>query len=273
MKSCLVPGSSLFPSLALSALLAVPNASAAVIYQHTFDGKSADTLNGVALDTANGAMGGSAGAGWTAHSLRYFSDGAITSTANGASAYVPFVPVSGNHYTITLSVDITSAPSTNWVALSLFNGTPNTGLSFHNVDTGSAGTTYATIGRRNSTASDTSGTDLLRWQGPRNNGINSHIDEPKLGVWDISILLDTTNPANWTFQWLMEGGDDTRHLSESYSLPTTTFSHIMISNNAGVSAKLHEFSVDVVPEPSIALISTLGTCLLGLRRSRSLAPR
>lgn len=262
MKPVPIPVKAQLLSLSFT-LFALPTASAAVIYQHNFSGSPGNTLNGVALDTANGTLGGTAGATWLANADRYFADGTITSTASSASTYVPFVPVSGYEYTITLNVDITSASSTNWVALSLFNGTPNTGGAFNTVST-----TYASIGRRHSTASDSSGTDLLRWQGPSNGGTNLHINEPQTGIWNISILLNTTNPANWTFQWLMQGDNNTEHLTGSYNLGTTTISHIMISNTVNVSADLSGFSVTAIPEPGLTLLSSLGTGLLAFRRAR-----
>ncbi|RYD30905.1 MAG: hypothetical protein EOP87_15780 [Verrucomicrobiaceae bacterium] len=265
-RSC--PSKTLLPLLSIGALLALPSASAAVIYQHDFGGSSENSLNTVALGTANSTLGGSAGATWLATSGRYLADGTITA-GGAASAYVPFSPVSGYQYTITLSVDITSASSTNWIVLSLLNGTPNTAASFNTVNSLDAvSTTHATIGRRYSTVSGSNGTDLLRWQGPGTGGTTTHLNEPQTGVWDISILLNTTDPANWTYQWLMEAGTDVEHLSASYDLGTNSISHIMVSNNANVSGTLSGFSVAAIPEPGLTLLSSLGTGLLTLRRTR-----
>jgi hypothetical protein len=256
------------PVLALifCALLAHPSASATVIYQHNFSGSSETPLNGLALDTANGEMGGTANATWQSHPSRYYSDGTITSTNFPASAYVPFVPVSGYQYTITASVDITSSSSTNWIALSLFQGTPETGAAFNKTNDSNFNT-YASIGRRYSTATGSTGTDLLRWQGPSNGGVNFHVDEPLTGVWNISILLDTSDPTNWTFKWYMQGDNNTQHLTQSYNLGTTSISHVMISNTVNVSADLSGFSITAVPEPSLGLLSSLAG-ILALRRTR-----
>lgn len=263
------PRKTLLALLALATLGFSSSAStAAVIYQHNFGGSPENTLNGVALDTSSSAFGGTAGATWLTNPSRYFADGTLTSTTNSASAYVPFSPVNGYQYTISLGIDITSEQSTNWIALSLLNGTPNEdgGGNFTTVTT-----TYATIGRRHSTVSGNNGTDLLRWEGPGTGG-GHHIDEPITGTWNVSILLDTTNPDNWTFRWLMQGDNNVEHLSDPYNLGTTSLSHIMISNNANVSGTLSDFSVTAVPEPGLTLLSSLGACLLTLRRTRRKTP-
>jgi hypothetical protein len=259
MNSARITSSPLRTSLFFGSFLAVSTASGAIIYQHNFDGGSG-TLNGVPLHTADGSLGGSAGAKWLAHESRYYADGSITSTVNSASAYVPFSPVSGYDYTITLSVAITSGNSPGWVALSLFDGTPITTGAFNTVST-----TRASIGRRNNTSSG--GTDLLRWEGPSNGGDQQHLHEPVMGIWNLSILLNTTDSANWTFRWLMQGDGNVEHTSGIYNLGTQTLSHIMISNNGNVSAELSGFSVTAVPEPSLTLLSAFGGFLV-IRRHR-----
>lgn len=252
---------SLFPLLAF--LCASVAQASTVIYEHSFGG-GASSLNEIALDTASNSAGGTSGATWTANPARFSANGNVSGSGAG-SAYVPFTPIAGYQYTISLSLDVTSASSSNWIVLSLFNGAPDTSKAFNGFTT-----TYASIGRRN--YSEGTGTDLLRWQGPAGGGTNLHIDEATTGTWTTSILLDTSNPGNWTFRWLMEAGSETEHLSDSYSLGTTSISHIMLSSNSSITADYSHFVVSAqqVPEVSSLLsASFLGLPLLLRRRKPS----
>lgn len=237
--------------------------AATLIYQDDFSGSGATELNGLAPDTATGLLGGSAGAVWQANTIFKANGTSLTTAAGAGSAYLPFAPVSGYVYTISIDIGVTSYTADHWAAISLVNGTPNTGAAFHSITN-----SYATIGRRDS---DYAGTNLLRWQGPKNGGTNSHITQDTDGVWKLSIILDTQNSTDWKFRLMMQGEGGVEVLSPVYDLGTESISHLMISHSNISSFTYDNFSVTAVPEVASSMLGAAGVCLLSFRRARRLS--
>lgn len=234
--------------------------AATLIYQDDFSGSGTTNLSGLAPDTATGLLGGSAGATWLASSI-FKADGTSSiTTASAGSAYLPFSPVSGYVYTISIDIGVPTFTADHWAGISLVNGTPNTGVAFHSLTE-----TYATIGRRNPAYTSN---DLLRWQGPKNGGTNLHISESAAGAWRLSIILDTQNASDWKFQWLMQADGGVEHLSGVYDLGTESINHIMISHSNISSFTYDNFSVTAVPEVGSSALTAAGACLFSFRRAR-----
>ena len=236
--------------------------AATLIYQDDFSGSGSTNLNGLAPDTATGLLGGSAGATWLANPI-FKADGTSSlATASAGSAYLPFSPVSGYVYTISIDIGVTGYDTDHWAAISLVNGTPSTGQAFHGLSNANS---YATIGRRDS---GYSGNNLLRWQGPKNGGTNSHVVNRTAGVWTLSIILDTQNATDWKFQWLMQGGAGVEVLSPTYDLGTESINYLMISHSNISSFTYDNFSVTAVPEVASSVLAAAGACLFSFRRTR-----
>lgn len=247
----------------LSILLPAAAGASTVIYQHNFGGSPEDSLDGIALNTSTTTLGGTAGATWTSH--EYFrADGSHTTvtntTTNQHSAYVPFAPVSGYLYTISLTINTGGDLSNRWLALSLTSGSPDTESS--SFATG-AGTDYAAIARRNPSG----GNQVLRRTGANGDG---NFDIAGSPAGDVAILLDTTNPDQWTFRWVVDGVT-----SDSYDFGATeNIDYIRISSDGGpFTGSIGNFAVAAVPEPGLTALSSLGACLFTFRRTRRKTPR
>ncbi|WAC21825.1 hypothetical protein OVA24_10555 [Luteolibacter sp. SL250] len=260
---------SLLPTLSLCAFLALPTASAAVIYQHSFGGSSANTLNGVSLDTASGLHGGSAGTTWLASDTRFLADGSTTNAATSAAAYVPFSPVNGFIYTISLDVTATAMTSnTARFTMSLLDfggtGSPSLGADFQAT---ANHTTYGTIGLRTSDFNDSGNKyNFLTWTGAGTGGA-SHLNHTTPGTWNLSIILDTTVTNAWTLA-LIGTSDSGQILSRTGTIPSTaSIDHIMLTNYQRIEVGMESFSVTAIPEPGLTLLSSIGGLLL-FRRAR-----
>jgi hypothetical protein len=257
------------------ALLALPSASAAVIYQHSFGGSSGSTLHNVALDTASGLHGGSAGATWLASDTRFRADGSTTNAAISSAAYVPFSPVNGYIYTISLDVGATAITSnTARFTMSLldFSGTGSPGIGADFQATANH-TTYGTIGLRTSNFTDsTNSYNFLTWTGAGTGGA-SHLNHTTPGTWNLSIILNTTVDNDWTLQ-LIGTSDSGQILSRTGTIPSSaSIDHIMLTNYQRIEVGMENFSVTAVPEPGVTLLSSLGACFVAFRRSRRSSPR
>jgi hypothetical protein len=254
--------------LATSSLF-ISFASAAVIYQHDFSGSAGSTLNNVAIDTANSTFGGSSGATWLASENRFRADGSTTSVNATASAFIPFSPVNGYIYTISLDVEATAISSNgSRFTMSLLDytgaGSPNVAADFQSF---ANHTSYGTIGLRTSDFNDSgSKYNFLSWTGPALNGA-SHLNHTTPGTWNLSIILNTTAANNWTVT--LVGTSDTGEIqSRSGAVPSSaTIDHIMLTNYQQIAVSMESFSVIAVPEPSLTLLSSISG-LLAVRRNR-----
>lgn len=248
--------------------------AASLIYNHGFSGTG--SLDGGNLDVASGTLGGTAGASWQAAAVFGANgDVGVVGGINRASAYVPFNPVDGYLYTISITSTITSGADNNsWFAIGLLNGTPNTTGTFNYSGTGDGqidGKTFANFGHRNASGGGT--TNLLRWGGlgtSQSLGSDQHVRVNDAGPWTLSILLDTSVVDAWKFTLQMTAGGNT-YTSSSYDLgnANSEVSHIMLQTHRNAASTIDNFSVtaDAIPEPSSALICAMAAAgVLALRR-------
>ncbi len=272
MKSHPNPKKILLPSLALCAFFGVQSASAVVIYQHNFGGSASNTLNGVTLDTTYGALGGTTGATWLTSAARFRADGTTTSAGGTSAAYIPFSPVSGYIYNISVTVDATLIEHNDArfsMSLLAYSGTgsPGTGIGFTN--TGDY-VTYATIGSRPVSYSNPPNSyNFLTWTGARAGG-GSHVNYSYAGPWTLSIVLNTTIADAWTFQLVGSNSVETFPLSPTGTIPNGTgLNYIMFNNHTQIAVTMSDFSVTAIPEAStVATLSLFALFSTGLRRRR-----
>jgi hypothetical protein len=278
-------------SMAAIPALTLPAVQAAVIYQHSFSGTNGTNLGGLALDSASGIAGGSAGSTWNSSS-RIKADGSIMSPSDqtSLSAYVPFSPVNGYLYTISVDTTATAValnPTTTlaYTGIALFNGTPNTDAAVGGQPV-IAPITRSPDDTRNASGGAGPFQILRRWHrdNPSSNGgptiIANHIGtfEPAFdnnGTWRLTIQLDTTNAGNWTYRWLVEDVGTNTMLSEGTwasvgSLGSNPISNIQLHSHGPLaSSSFDNFLVTAeVPEPGATLLGVLSISLTALRRRK-----
>ncbi len=265
-----------FPCVAILAVSAfvrstLPgDAQEAVIYRHDFGGTAGTNLNTLALDERSGAAGGSASAVWAA-ATGFKANGSVVSPSGqaGISAHVPFSPSNGYLYTIsvdTTALPVTTNPTTtlSYVGISLYNATPNTAAAVGGQPV------IATIARSpdltpNAASSAGPFQILRRWHRTSPGTADTALTQDHLGTlgsnagtWRLSIQLDTANPANWRYRWLVEDVATSTLLSVSHpdngvwpsvgSLGTRPVSFIQIFNHGPLaSGAFGNFRVTAVP--------------------------
>ncbi|MBX3742184.1 MAG: hypothetical protein KF712_14420 [Akkermansiaceae bacterium] len=242
-----------------------------VIYRHDFGGAGSANLNSLALDERSGEAGGSASATWTAATGFKANGGLVSPAANqGMSAFVPFSPVNGHLYTIsvdTTAVPVAANPTTTltYVGISLYNATPNTAAAVGGQPV------IATIARSpdntpNAASSAGPFQILRRWHrnspGTADTGLTQdHLGTlgSNAGTWRLSIQLNTANPDNWKYRWLVEDVVTSTLLSASHpadgvwpsvgSLGTRLVNSIQIFNHGPLaSGAFGNFRVTAVPQ-------------------------
>ncbi len=278
-------------SMAAVPALALPIVKAAVIYQHSFSGLGSANLHGSALDTRSGTAGASAGATWNSNaSIK--ANGNIVSPSGqaGVSAYVPFSPVSGYLYTISVDTTATATtvnPTTSlaYTGISLYNGAQNINAAVGGQPV-IAPITRSPDNTPNSLDSPGGPFQIIRrWHRTNPSTLVSpaitanHIGtlEPAFdnsGTWRLTIQLDTTNSSNWMYRWLVEDVGTSTLLSESAwasvgALGSTPINSIQLhSHGPMTSSTFDNFLVTAVPEPGTALLGTFAIGVAGLRRRR-----
>ncbi|MBX3742185.1 MAG: hypothetical protein KF712_14425 [Akkermansiaceae bacterium] len=278
-------------SMAAIPALTLPAVHAAVIYQHSFSGTSGTSLNGIALESRSGIAGGNAGATWNS-SGNIKADGSIVSPSGqtSMSAYVPFSPVNG--YLYTISVDTTATPtavnpttSLAYTGIALYNGTPNTAGAVGGQPV-IAPITRSPDNTPNSLDNPSGPFQILRRWHRTNPSTNvgpaitaNHIGtfEPTFdnnGTWRLTIQLDTTNAGSWMYRWLVEDVGTSALLSEGNwtsvgSLGSNPINSIQLhSHGPMASSTFDNFLVTAVPEPGAALLGAFALAVAGLRRRR-----
>ena len=163
-------------------------ARADIIYSDDFDGSSAADLHGTAPDTRPGAQTWMAATQWKA-------DGSKSTSAN-ANAWLPFMPVAGNRYYLSLDVNPDISGSADWFAIGFSNGSSTT-----NWHTSSDQVFGWMLNRENDGAGDV----VQTFVGPDTGSGASHDFNPdKVGPVKMEVVLDT-QPANWTVEWREDG--------------------------------------------------------------------
>lgn len=274
-------------SMAAVPALTLPALQAAVIYEHSFSGTGGTNLGGIALDTRSGIAGGSASATWTSNtSIK--ADGSILSPSGqtSMSAYVPFSPVSGYLYTISVDTTATATtvnPTTSlaYTGLALYNGAQNINGAVGGQPV-IAPITRSPDNTPNSLDNPSGPFQILRrWHrnspGTADTGLTqNHLGAlgSNAGTWRLSIQLDTTNASNWMYRWLVEDVGTSTPLSEGTwtsvgSLGSNPINSIQIhSHGPMASSTFDNFLVTAVPEPGSALLCVLAIGVAGLRRKR-----
>ena len=238
--------------LTVTALLlaALSTASAAVIYSDNFSGNSTTNLAGQTTTVGGGTWIGSPA--WKA-------DGSIAGksspSANGDAMYLPFTPVSDRQYTLSLTTVDTSAIH-EWFALGFAN--------FASTPTGTEQAPWVS-------PTDSSNT-WTAWMLNRAGGngttflhnVVAGVDYAALGH-DLKIVLDTAT-AGWTAEYFVNGAS----IRGPVALGVSSANYVMFGMNNGAGyVDNFQLSVNVVPEPSAALLGGLGLLGLLLRRRRN----
>lgn len=224
--------------------LATGSHAATTIYADGFN--RTGSLNASSLDTTSGSYGGTSGATWTS--------GASTLTGTDAPftgnslAYLPFVPQSGHIYTVTIV-----ANDFSWGAVGFTTTTtPSTTANMNNVEGGNGAPAWILY--------QSNVANLRRSQATVNSS-----SAGSSGYNTVSLVLDTT-AANWTIQGSMNGVS----YGSAYTFVTNpTINTVALSGEyGGAGMTVDSFSLTTnIPEPSAALIGSLGVLAL-LRRRR-----
>jgi hypothetical protein len=157
------------------------------IYSDDFSGSSITDLNGQAPDIRPGSET------WTTHSL-WKADGAIGVTSADANCFLPFVPINGKVYTLSLTVDVTSGGD-NWFA---FGFTPV--IQTNQIFSGNA--VYAAPWMLERAGGGANGWQTYAVGGPKllNSVGYTSTDGPK----NLKIVLDT-RPTLWKVGFYRDG--------------------------------------------------------------------
>ena len=170
-------------------------------------------------------------------------------------------------YTLDASVTGISGDG-NWIALGFANGqSANSGTNYRFV-TGSDPEGRAwMLARGDNSANPNVGhtvgtTDPANWAGALANANG--------GDLDMRIVLDTTGgTGSWTATWYAKRPADGSYteVRSSTTLPAEDIDSVGLAvSNTGISGTIESFSLNVIPEPSAALLACLG--LIGLLRRR-----
>jgi hypothetical protein len=265
-----------FAAVACLGLTSTASAST-IIYQDTFSGGSnSTTLNGAVPTTDNGPS-----TTWTANTYPVWSDSGYTnytldqSGKTRDSAYLGFTPTSGQIYTLSATLTITSVDNSN-------------GASNDFLDIGFPGNIQAGTNSLGGTSTLNTGWDwpayisnvyaspwvLLRgsgggsyYTGPETNGGGSLSSTAAIGsANDVAIILNTGASA-WTYQVF----DNATAVSPIVTFATNPTMTAIGLQNAGVIGTVGNFELtsSPIPEPAtLGLVAVGGLGLLLLKRRK-----
>lgn len=239
-----------FPTfcVAIASLIGLSTGShaATTIYADGFN--RTGTFNASSPDTTLGSYGGTAGATWTAGGIT-LSTGTDASVAGTAMGYLPFVPQAGHIYTLTVYADLTG----DWSGIGFTTtAAPSLVANLNNVESGAAGAP-AWILYQSNVANLRVGGSTVASSTTGGTGYNT-----------VALILDTTG-ANWKLQGSMNG-----NTTSVYTFATNPNINTVAISGAygGGGMTTDSFSLTTnIPEPSAALIGSLGMLAL-LRRRR-----
>jgi hypothetical protein len=233
--------------LAATAIMAMSTpAGAEIIYQDSFTG-----TNGTLLEEHTPNIH-PAGTSWLSNGWTLEGDKATYSGAAGG-ATLPFVPVSGTVYTLSVDLTIPAGTTTQWAAF---------GFS-------SSSLAYDPIARGYAWGLQRDNGEVYTAAGLGTTGISSLLEtETPGGTYTYSVTLDTRD-TNWNVTWRI--GTD------------ILGTHTYISGNpdiqgiglydGGVNATYDNLTLSSIPEPAALTLAALACCLLGRqRRSGRLTP-
>jgi hypothetical protein len=222
------------------------------LYFDDFSGSNLADLNGTAPDIRPGSETWLAGTAWKA-------DGSAAGGDN-QNAFLPFTPVAGRLYTLSVAADPQSA-SDAWFALGFSTATSVNGFYAITLD---AGPWLLLRGER-----PNFGDGIQTFLGPNTSQGQNHGADS--GFIYLSVVLDTT-ADDWQVTW--RAGDTTLR-QQTYVGGNPAINAIALGKYGSLSVNLANFSLTqsaVVPEPAnIALVVGLlaGATILVARRRRS----
>jgi hypothetical protein len=251
-------------AMLLFSALTMPGAFSATIVSENFGGTGAD-LNGTAADTFDSGITSAGGSGTWAAATPFKDDGGVVG-GNNDGAYLDMGSyindakgtASGK---FTLSVTLDSVPSSPWLGFGFFvSNTPDTDVNF----TEAGGLGSGTIIWRNTDL------ELDGFAGP---GSSNGVDGPN-GVSNsaqlLTVVLDLTTHDNasdfGTVSFFQGDGTGTAFGSHSYTSDISFGSVGLTSAGNSVDGSYSSFELTQVPEPSTALVGSLGLLALFRRR-------
>ena len=249
-------------AVALFAILSLALAAAApaqTIYYDDFSGGSATDLGGTAPDIRPGTET------WTANTILK-ADG-TKSTAAVAPAFLPFTPLPGTVYSLSMDVDVTAATNTDdWFAIGFSPTNDTTG--WHTVNTS---VTAWMLNRFN----DTSPSAFQTFLGPGTASAANHDPNPDIvGPLNMKVVLDT-QPALWTVEWFV---DDVSIRGPVAYAANPAISYVGFAGYNSTLGSVDNFTLATpVPEPASAALAAVGAFFLAAaawrarRRARSTA--
>jgi hypothetical protein len=263
-------------SLATLALAAPAANAAIVLYSSSFGGSSGTNLNGTAVTTsgATGAQhtqyGTNISATWSAHTKfkangSYVEAGTNNSPTdnNRNSATIVFTPQNGYVYNLLMTTSFTQVPVAAFHAVGFFETSGYTGNI--NSTTGADVWALTRPGDPLVNLDQTAHYNVIGGAGNIGAG-----DLDTTGPSTLRITLDTTLGAgNWAATYYVGDGSGGFNLLGSVAdLNAVTIGSVGIGvfNGDGV-ANFQSFELSVIPEPSAALLGSLGFLAL-LRRRR-----
>lgn len=266
MKKLISPPSAALAGAAAFAFAATSAEAVITLYSSNFPGASGTNLVGQSVTTsgATGAehalYGTNASAVWEKLSTDnnpFRANGSVLALTGGA--FVAVTPQAGYIYTASVSIN-TTQNTANWISLgyqnnltgSSFTGNGNGTLLVRGDGQTSDGQTFLGVGTGSGASFDLG-----------NDGIN---------VVDIILNATDANSANWTMEFIVGGTTVRGPFTKTGDNVAGTgnfadIRYVGFSTNA-VTGNLSNFSLTVIPEPTAALLASLGGVLL-LRRRRA----
>lgn len=228
-------------------------AAQTTLYFDDFSGSGLADLNGTAPDIRPGSETWLAGTGATT----WKADG----SASGGSfqnAFLPFTPVAGHTYTLSVDANPLDAGDT-WFALG-FSTTASTD-GFYAIALGAGPWLLLRGGRPNL------GDGIQTFLGPNTSQAQSHGADS--GFLYLSVVLDTT-AADWQVTWR---AGDTILRQQAYAGGNPDINYVAFGKYGNLSVSISNFSLTqaAVPEPAnVALVIGLlaGATILVARRRR-----
>lgn len=242
----------LLTTAALIGFTAIP-AHAATVYSHTFTGGSAtdDSLN-----TTTTTLGGGT---WVSSDWRA---NGTTPTSGGFSddgAYLSFTPTIGLIYTLSMTAtQPTGGDNTGWLGLGFTQGNTASDTSFASATINAA----PWLLWRPSNAVSGGASQVVTRLGPATTTPTN--EGAFTGTQTLTIVLNT-QALQWTAEWFV-GATSVRG-PEAFATNPTTITHVGFARENGQGSTITSFSLTSVPEPSSALLGSLGLLAL-LRRRR-----
>jgi hypothetical protein len=255
----------------------VPAVRAGTIYHDDFSGLQAANLNGTTPDVGTNA--------WKANT-GYKANGLMPSLNVNSGAFLPFAPVAGNLY--TLSVSFTGVgedgDSIAWHAFGFGKAVPSTTLESGNnrfVTGDSLGRAWMLFRPNNPTGNSNqlhrgnagSGTGTASTPQPWNDPTLAFVEG---GAIDMQIVLNT-DPATWTATYYAKRPADSSYTQVSNgALPLLAQDIGMVGiartanspTTSTLTGNITNFDLSVIPEPATSVLLALGAIVLGAATRR-----